>query len=334
MGFLFSLHVLLEAMTNIQLTIPQDAGGQRLDQVLCSLLGPDFSRAQVQRLIKEGHITLEGKTARAAQKAAAGETALVQLPDPTPLDLTPRAMELAVLYEDEHLIVINKPPNVVVHPSPGHDDYTLVHGLLYHCGELTEIGGKTRPGIVHRLDKDTSGALVAAKSDRAQRGLVTAFAAGRVDKEYLALVWGQPKAAGQNKAGIGRHPVDRKRMSTKSKHPKAAVSTWRVVRRFEPEFSLLRVKIATGRTHQIRVHLSELGHAVVGDQLYGKRSTRKLPPGPVGQAVITASRQLLHAVNLSFIHPVSRERITCLAPLPADFRLVLRELVKRDHSQL
>ena len=157
-------------MTRKQLNLPPDASGKRLDQVLLALLGPGFSRAQVQRLIKEGHITIAGRPVRASQKAAAGEKALVELPDPTPLDLIPRAMQLEVLYEDEHLIVVNKAPGVVVHPAPGHDDYTLVHGLLHHCGELTEVGGKTRPGIVHRLDKDTSGALVAAKSDRAQRG--------------------------------------------------------------------------------------------------------------------------------------------------------------------
>ena len=154
-----------------------------------------------------------------------------------------------------------------------------------------------------------------------------------MDKEYLALVWGRPKARGQIKAGIGRHPVDRKRMSTKSRHPKSAVSTWRVVRCFGPEFSLLRVKIATGRTHQIRVHLSEMGHSVVGDQLYGKRAMRKLPDNGAGAAIKKASRQLLHATDLSFIHPITRETISCTAPLPPDFRLVLRELLKREQRQ-
>ena len=316
-----------------QISIPPQAHGQRLDQALCSLLGPDFSRAQVQRLMKEGHIRLEGLAARPAQKAEKGLVVTVELPEPKPLDLIPRAMDLQVLYEDEHLIVINKAPGMVVHPAPGHDDYTLVHGLLHHCGELTEVGGKTRPGIVHRLDKDTSGVMVAAKSDRAHRGLVTAFAAGRVDKEYLALVWGSPALTGQSDKGIGRHPVDRKRMSTKGRHLKPALSFWRVVRRFRPEFSLLRVKIATGRTHQIRVHLSELGHPVVGDQLYGKRALRNLPQDAWGAAIKEASRQLLHATELSFRHPLTKEQLHCTAPLPPDFRRVLRELLQRDQLQ-
>jgi 23S rRNA pseudouridine1911/1915/1917 synthase len=307
--------------------IPQSAAGKRLDVALLELLGSGFSRAQVQRLLKQGHILVAGSKARPSQKAEAGARIRVALPPPEPLELEPQAMDLDILYEDAHLLVLNKAPGLVVHPAPGHSGGTLVHGLLHHCGKLTEVGGKNRPGIVHRLDKDTSGAMVVAKSDRAQRGLVTAFAAGRVKKEYLALVWGRPPLKGENTKGIGRHPVDRKRMSTKSRQPKPAHTAWRVVRRFGDEFSLLRVRIRTGRTHQIRVHLGELGYPVLGDMVYGGRRARKKLPDPLGLAVESAGRQLLHAVDLSFNHPVTREPVSFTAPLHKDYRQVLSALL-------
>ncbi|MBI4799300.1 MAG: RluA family pseudouridine synthase [Desulfarculus sp.] len=316
----------------MSLKVPADARGQRLDQALCRLLGDDFSRAQVQRLIEQGDITQAGRSLKASLRLQGGEDLAVSLPQPEPLELIPQAMDLKVLFEDAHLIVVNKAPGLVVHPSPGHGQGTLVHGLLHHCGDLAGVGGKLRPGIVHRLDKDTSGALVAAKDDQTHRALVAAFAAGHVRKEYLALVWGQPPATGRVQTAIGRHPLDRKRMSSQGSHTKAARSHWRVVHRFPAAgVSLLRVQIATGRTHQIRVHLSEAGFPVLGDALYGGRRARRALPGDAGAALGAAGRQLLHAVNLAFDHPIGGQRLEITAPLPEDFRQVLRALLAMEH---
>ncbi len=311
--------------------VPAEAEGRRLDVVAQELLGNDFSRSQVQRLLRDGFITLDGGPARAALKVRAGQTIGVVLPDPEPSELIPQAMDLQVLFEDEHLIVINKPAGLVVHPAPGHSQGTLVHGLLHHCqGGLAGVGGKLRPGIVHRLDKDTSGALVAAKSDMAHRGLVAAFAAGLVDKTYLALVWGAPPLKGEVASGIGRHPVDRKRMSSQGRHTKPAQSQWQVARRFNSGLSLLRVKIKTGRTHQIRVHLSEAGYPVASDATYGGRRQRRSAPEPVAEALKKANRQMLHALELGLSHPISGKRLDIVAPLPLDFRTVLRTLEEAD----
>ena len=313
----------------LTLQVPPEAAGQRLDQGLCLLLGEDFSRAQVQRLIEQGEVTRGGRPLKAALRLKGGEELCLRLPEPEPLELIPQAMDLWVLYEDPHLIVVNKAPGVVVHPSPGHSQSTLVHGLLHHCGDLAGVGGKLRPGIVHRLDKDTSGALVAAKHDQVHRALVAAFAAGHVRKQYLALVWGQPPASGRVQSAIGRHPQDRKRMSSLSSNGKAARSHWRVVRRFAAAgVCLLRVQIATGRTHQIRVHLSEAGFPVLGDELYGGRRARRPLPGPAGEALKAARRQMLHAVGLEFDHPISGQRLALTAPLFDDFRALLRALLE------
>ena len=325
---LFSLCI----MKRIEFSTPPAAAGKRLDVVVLDLLGPDFSRAEVQRLLKQGHVMVDGSVARPSQKAREGQAVAVSLPEPEPTELVPEPMDLDILYEDEHLIVLNKAPGVVVHPSPGHASGTLVHGLLHHCGGLAAIGGKERPGIVHRLDMDTSGAMVVAKDDATHRGLVMRFAAGRVAKQYLALVYGHPPATGRADSGIGRHPKDRKRMSSKGRHTKPALSEWRVTRYFGCGVSLLRVSIHTGRTHQIRVHMSEAGHPVVGDKMYGGRRGRKQLPGPVGAAAGAAARQLLHAAELRFEHPINKQPINVLAPLPDDFRAVLRALENSDEQ--
>jgi len=313
-------------MKEHRLEVPSQSAGQRLDALVAELLGPELSRAQVQRLLKEGRVTLEGRPVRASAKVQPGQAILVEVPEPEPLELAPEDQGLWVLYEDADLIVVNKAPGVVVHPAAGHTGGTLVAGLLHHCGDLSGIGGKLRPGIVHRLDKDTSGALVAAKSEAAHRGLVAAFASGRVDKTYLALVHGRPPLTGEASSPIGRHPVDRKRMSTHALHGKNALSRWRVTRRFGQEASLLRVNILTGRTHQIRVHLFESGFPVCGDRTYGGRRARSGLPGQAGQALKAAGRQMLHAAQLSFDHPVAGTRVEVTAPLPDDYRAVLRAL--------
>lgn len=315
-------------MKEHHLSVPTQASGQRLDTLVAQLLGPELSRAQVQRLLKEGRVTLEGRPARASAKVRPDQAIVVQVPEPEPLELLPEDQGLWVLHEDADIIVVNKVSGVVVHPAAGHHQGTLVAGLLHHCGDLSGIGGKLRPGIVHRLDKDTSGAMVAAKSQAAHRGLVAAFASGRVDKTYLALVHGRPPLSGEAHSNIGRHPVDRKRMSSKARHGKIALSTWRATRRFGQEACLLRVKIATGRTHQIRVHLSEAGFPVCGDRTYGGRRARSGLAGEAGRTLKAAGRQMLHAVELAFDHPVSGERVEIIAPLPADFRAVLRALEK------
>jgi 23S rRNA pseudouridine1911/1915/1917 synthase len=320
-------------MIDQELNVPAEAEGRRLDVVALELLGPDFSRSQVQRLLKEGNITLDGGPARSAVKVHAGQIINVELPEPEPSELIPQDMNLDVLFEDEDLIVLNKPPGLVVHPAPGHNQGTLVHGLLYHCqGELAGVGGKLRPGIVHRLDKDTSGALVAAKSDPAHRNLVVSFAAGKVDKTYLALVWGVPPRTGTVEAGIGRHPVDRKRMSSKGRNTKPAQSSWRVMRHFKAGLSLLRVKIKTGRTHQIRVHLSEAGFPVAQDATYGGKRQNRNAPAHVAVALEKAGRQMLHALELGLDHPISGRRMDLVAPLSQDFRGVLRTLEEFDHA--
>lgn len=320
-------------MTDQAVKVPAGAEGRRLDVVAQELLGEDFSRSQVQRLLREGHITLDGDPARAAVKVRAGQYIAVTLPEPEPSELVPQAMNLEVLFEDDYLIVINKPPGLVVHPAPGHSQGTLVHGLLHHCqGGLAGVGGKLRPGIVHRLDKDTSGALVAAKSDLAHRGLVASFAAGKVNKTYLALVWGAPPAKGKAETGIGRHPVDRKRMSSKGRHTKPAQSRWRVMRSFKAGLSLLRVKIHTGRTHQIRVHLSEAGYPVAADATYGGKRQQRSAPEPVAMALRQAGRQMLHALELGLDHPITGQRLDLVAPLPSDFRTVLRALEEADRA--
>ncbi|CAO0821002.1 23S rRNA pseudouridine1911/1915/1917 synthase [Desulfarculales bacterium] len=317
----------------LRLKVPPEAQGQRLDQTLCQLLGAEFSRTQVQRLIKDGRVGGQGRGLEASLKLKGGEELSVELLAPEPLELKPEAMALWVLHEDQHIIVVNKAPRLVVHPAPGHLGGTLVHGLLHHCGDLAGVGGKLRPGIVHRLDQDTSGALVAAKHDQAHRTLAGAFAAGHVRKEYLALVWGQPPETGRVQTGIGRHPGDRKRMSSQGSQTKAARSWWKVVHRFPSVgVSLLRVRIATGRTHQIRVHLSEAGFPVLGDRLYGGRRGRNKLSGAAGAALKAAGRQMLHAVSLSLDHPVTGQRLEITAPLPADFRAVLSSLLVLEEA--
>jgi len=268
-----------------------------------------FSRSRVQALIKSGLITVNGRPVKAGAAVQSGWIAVVNLPPPAPVAVVAENIPLAVLYEDADVVVVNKPAGLVVHPAAGHASGTLVNALLYHCGDLAGIGGELRPGIVHRLDRDTSGAMVAAKNQKAMESLAAQFKARTVAKEYLALVAGAPKPlAGRIETLIGRSAHDRKKMTTRTTTGRAAVSRYEVVEVLGG-VSLVRVKIETGRTHQIRVHMAHIGHPVVGDPQYGH--ARVALPVP-------AKRQMLHAARLAFDHPVTGVRMAFEAPLPSD----------------
>jgi len=289
----------------------QDAG-RRLDQFIAARL-PDASRASVQRLIAHGHVRIGRGRIRPGLAVTPGLT--IDVIVPTPKSATPEAeaLPLTILYEDDDLVVIDKPAGMVVHPAAGHAGGTLVNALLHHVKGLSGIGGETRPGIVHRLDRGTSGVMVVAKHDRAHRELARQFHDREVGKEYVALVWGAVRNGQVLDAAIGRDPRHRHRMSSRARRAKPATS--RIVS-VEPHggVSLVRVTIGTGRTHQIRVHLSEAGHPVVGDTVYGP-SRRKVPPALAG-----LGRPFLHAARLTFAHPTSGQPMTFEAPLPVDLQ--------------
>ena len=305
-----------EGPTTIALIVPIEAARVRLDQYLAREL-PKFSRSRIQQLIRKEFVTLNDSPARPRDLVRAGDRIEINEPPPEKIDIQPAAIPLNVFYEDEDLIVINKPPGLVVHPGAGHRDNTLVNALLHHFPKLSGIGGKERPGIVHRLDKDTSGCLVVAKNDEAHRGLSEQFQARTVEKIYLALVGGKlRKGFGTIEERIGRHPVDRQRMSVTSKRGRAARTEYRVLNASD-EMSLLECKLHSGRTHQIRVHLHHFGHPVLGDKVYGGRFAKTFP------------RQMLHAWKLGFEHPRTGERKIFEAPLPDDFESATRALSQR-----
>ncbi len=294
----------------LEFTVPFSALHERLDIFLARNSG--IPRSQAQRLIKSGRILLDGKTAKASQKIIPGQKVVLYLPPPKPLEVLPEPIPLDVLYEDGDLIVVNKPPGMVVHPAAGHHKGTLVNAILYHCPDLSGIGGKERPGIVHRLDRDTSGVIVVAKNEVAHLGLAKQFKARQVKKVYLALVHGEIKGEeGRVTAPIGRHISDRKRMGVKTRKGREAATSYRVLKRL-PGFTLIEVRPETGRTHQIRVHLSAIGHPVVGDRVYGGRKHQKSEIG------VKAERQLLHAWRLGFRHPRTGEYLEFEAPVPED----------------
>lgn len=286
--------------------VSPEASGLRLDHFLASEL-PHLSRSRVQTLIKEGHILLEGKAVKPGDKLRAGQSISVHEPAPTPLaDTLAEEIPLDVLYEDDDLIVLNKAAGMVVHPAAGNPAGTLVNALLHHCTTLSGIGGEQRPGIVHRLDKETSGCIVIAKNDATHQELSRQFAARTTLKVYLALALGQfRKKSGVIEVSIGRHPVDRKKMAViHSGRGRNATTDYRVLREF-PGASLVECTLHTGRTHQIRVHLKHLGHPILGDEVYGRRGSYP--------------RQMLHAWRLGFTHPRTGEWMEFQAPIPQDF---------------
>jgi 23S rRNA pseudouridine1911/1915/1917 synthase len=292
--------------------------GRRLDLFLTGK-ETSLSRSQVQRLVEEGRVLVNGRPVRVGRKMKAGDEVALTLPEVRPSGVLPEAIPLKILFEDASLLVVDKPAGLVVHPAAGHSGGTLVNALLHHCRDLSGIGGVLRPGIVHRLDKETSGLLVVAKSDGAHRGLAGQFKRREVKKSYQAIVYGNPKTdGGRIDSPVGRHPTDRKRMSTRSRRGKGAVTVWRVRERFGVA-ALLEVEIETGRTHQIRVHLTELGHPVVGDRVYGGAGRIRTVADPGVRARIKAlDRQALHAWRLSFAHPLTGEALQFTAPLPEE----------------
>jgi 23S rRNA pseudouridine1911/1915/1917 synthase len=297
--------------------VTPERAGRRLD-VLLAELEPGLSRAQAQRLIAQGRVTVGGQRAKPSHRVRPGERIEASVPEPEASELSPEPIALCVVHEDADLIVIDKPAGLVVHPGPGHARGTLVHALLHHCPDLAGVGGVARPGIVHRLDKGTSGLLVAAKHDRAHRALAAQFRAHSIEREYQALVRGAPRAdRGSVSAPIGRHPTDRKRFSTRARIGRAARTHWAVERRFA-EHTLLRVRLETGRTHQIRVHLASIGLPIAGDPVYGG--------GRRGASLPGLGRPALHAAVLGFAHPRDGAWLRFESALPADLHAVLEEL--------
>lgn len=292
----------------------------RLDSWLHERL-PEHSRGTIARWILDGNIQVDGKKAKPSLKPKAGQCIEVTPPPARPLELVPEEMPLDVLFEDEHVIVINKPPGLVVHPAAGHDVGTLVHGLLHHCsGQLSGIGGVARPGIVHRLDQDTSGCIVMAKNDTAHLSLTKQFAERSVYKTYLAVVCGRvdlPK--GTVNAPIARHPSQRKLMAVVD-GGRQAVTDYEVIQHFSTHATSVKAILHTGRTHQIRVHFKHLGHPLFGDETYGIKPSAKLSKA-IG---FVPKRQLLHAWKLAFTHPVTLQKVELEAPIPEDIHEALK----------
>lgn len=311
----------MTAATHTQVTVGEEQAGQRLDQALTALL-PSVSRAQVQKLIRDGHVQAgEVVLRKVSDPVRVGLVLDVDIPPTPPSDAIAEDIPLDIIYEDEDLIVLNKPPGMVVHPAVGHASGTLVNALLHHT-DLEGVGDDERPGIVHRLDKGTSGVMVVARNASTHAELARQFHDREVEKEYVTLVWGLVHYGRRIEAPIGRDPHDRQKMSTRARRSRSAVTrvTWAL---HLPGVSLIRVAIATGRTHQIRVHLSSIGHPVVGDATYGG-TRRRVPPHL--KAIASLQRPFLHAESLRLTHPRDGRRMTFEAPLAPDLERVLAHL--------
>lgn len=289
----------------------------RIDKVL-TILEPEITRSQLKNLINDGHVTVNGQPVKPKYKVQAGDKISLVKPEPQSLELTPENIPLDIVYEDDDVIVVNKPQGMVVHPAPGHPDHTLVNALLYHS-PLSTINGTFRPGIVHRIDKDTSGLLMVAKNDLAHQSLAEQLRNKTNKREYLALVYGQIKEdEGTIDAPLGRNPQDRKKQAV-VKDGRHAVTHFKVMKRYD-NFTLVKCILETGRTHQIRVHMKYIGHPLVGDPLYGPRK------------VIGKDGQFLHAALLGFKHPRTGEEMVFEAPLPENFQKMLDKLDKQQHK--
>jgi 23S rRNA pseudouridine1911/1915/1917 synthase len=314
-------------MRVLDLSVPPPSTGERLDRFLAAAQ-TDLSRSRLKGLIDAGCVRVNGHPARASHRLRDGDRVRLEIPPPEPTALTAEPLPLAVVHEDQDLVVLDKPAGLVVHPGAGVRSGTLVHALLHRYPEIGVVGGAGRPGIVHRLDKDTSGLLVVARSSRAYRALVEALRAHEVRRTYTALVWGEPRTAGGVVEGaVGRHPKERQRMAVVTRGGKPARTRWRVAERLGPA-TRLEVQLETGRTHQIRVHMAHLGHPVVGDALYGGRgkkllSLKETERSLATEVLKTLPRQALHASALELAHPVTGVRISFVSPLPEDFERAL-----------
>jgi len=308
----------MDKAEDIVLEVPAGVERERADKAL-SRLYPDLSRSQHQRLFDAGLVWLDDQAITKSHKVSAGERLAFSIPPSKPLELKPAAIPLDMIYQDEHLLAINKQAGMIVHPGSGTGDDTLVHALLYHyAGQLSSLGGIERPGIVHRLDKHTTGIILVAKSDAAFKNLNRMFAERRLKKEYLALVSGAPNLlSGSVREPVGRHPVNRVKMAVREKG-RSAHTDWQLEEKFGDAFALMRLQIHTGRTHQIRVHMAHLGHPVAGDTLYGYRA-------PAG-CDCNFERPCLHACRLQLNHPVTEEPLDLVADLPQEFSAILAEL--------
>lgn len=302
-------------MDDFSINVKAEESGERIDALLSRNLD-GFSRSQIQKLLEQGAVTLGGKVLKKNFRCTAGESYDILLPDTAELPLEPQDIPLEIVYEDGDLIVVNKQRGLVVHPAPGHPDGTLVNALLYHCGDsLSGIGGQRRPGIVHRIDKDTSGLIIAAKNDFAHQGLSAQLSDHSLCREYEAIVRGNFKTDGGTvNRPIGRHPVDRKRMAVTDRNSKPAVTHWQLLASYHG-YSHILCRLETGRTHQIRVHMASIGHPLLGDFTYGAPSPDKGLEG-----------QCLHARRLRFVHPRSGEEMELETPLPDYFTAVLTRL--------
>lgn len=313
----------------IRYCIETDEADTRIDIYLASRV-EGFTRSRIQSLVREANVTVNGLPVKTSYRVKAGDDITLYIPPPSTYSLEPEPLELSLIFEDASIIVLEKPPGLVIHPAPGHKSGTLVHGLLHHCRDLSGIGGILRPGIVHRLDKDTSGLLVVAKNDNAHNFLSGQFKRGKVNKKYLTIVHGSPESKkGKIALPISRHPIKRKEMAVSTLKGKKALTLWEMDESIGDKFSLLSVIIKTGRTHQIRVHMSHLGHPVVGDPVYGHKKSWWEKNTPSAMHVLSlVKRQMLHSASLGFIHPATGEYMEFSSPIPNDMKLVISELKK------
>ncbi len=309
-------------MVAYRFVVDDASAGERLDQYLATRELP-FTRSQLKRRIDDGEVTVNGEPVKPARKLRAGDTVAFAPPPPTPVTLAAESRPLSVLYEDAHLIAVDKPAGMVVHPAAGNPSGTLVNALLGHCKDLAGIGGELRPGIVHRLDKDTTGVLVATKDDETHTAMGALFKKKDLLRLYEAVVAPPPKAeSGVIRTRYGRHPVERKRFTGRVAEGKPAITHWRVLERFGDRAALVECRLETGRTHQIRVHMAEAGHPVLGDKTYGRP-----PRDPFLRALAaTIGRQALHAKVLRFVHPRTGVVVDLAAPRPADFEALVAAL--------
>lgn len=306
-------------MSGLQWVILESESGRRLDLFLAGK-DPSISRSQIKKLIEDGCATVNGRTVKAGYNLKKGDAVSLKLKEPVVLETLPQDLPLNIIYEDNLIIIVDKPAGMVVHPAAGNYEGTLVNAVLYHCRDLSGIGGVIRPGIVHRLDKDTSGLIVVAKTDEAHRDLSDQFKKHLVTKVYYAFAFGNFKEdEGVIEAAVGRHPVDRKKMSVYSRRGKEALTRWKVIERYG-FLSFLEIRIETGRTHQIRVHLNSIGHPILGDNTYGNSTKRvqAVQDTKVRSRLKSLRRHALHAGRLAFFHPRTHDKLELEAPLPED----------------